>query len=242
MFEKIAVIRSSQAPPVGFLPEDAEVIESIAADPKAFRAAIDKVARVKGVSLVILVTEEGESREEEYLMRALKKLDCPIWDHHSRKEDPIERIVATINPFRPPREVERLENRILHVADELKSWLSAELFVAHAWKAPAEGRVRTRMKEIHLDATLTDVEPSIRADVFKTVQKAGLDLPEENICLSHGSPARTLPACVQSLQADLVVAGYSARKPLIRSFVRNTALGLLPEFQSDLVLVRPKRS
>ena len=187
-------------------------------------------------------------------MHLLRKCPCPIWLVKPESPKAYQRILAAVdvNDEYPSEELNTrhlLNLQILEMASSLSLSEFAELYIAHAWDAIAEGAMRAGFIQNPEDKIVTYVEEVrqqhkqnlniLMDEVIGKLGQNALEYLKPRIHLLKGSPRKEIPAFTSEIEADLVVMGTVARTGLSGFFMGNTAETILNQLDCSVLAIKP---
>lgn len=210
----------------------------------------------------ILALADTEHPEKAYLdrlpgsddMHLLRKCPCPVWIVKPRAPRSCRRILAAVDvdDSYPPEETRTRSNpnhRIVDLASSLALAESAELHVAHAWRAPAERLMRgaflqlsekqvahyveqlRRRHDENLKTLLRKVSAARKSDDLAVVR------PKTH--LLKGFAREQIPAFARQIDADLIIMGTVGRTGVRGVFMGNTAETILNQIDCSVLAIKP---
>jgi len=155
----------------------------------------------------------------------LRASPVPVLLTRSRRHGARASIVAAVDPWHIHAKPADLDRRILGMAADLGSALSAPLHIVHVlepWRKEALDRSAQR---------------KARAEMAELACTA--KVPTARLHLLHGEITERLPKSARALRAGIVVMGDMSRRGLRGFFVGDTAERLIDELKCDLLVVKP---
>ncbi|WP_119396548.1 universal stress protein [Salinibius halmophilus] len=176
-------------------------------------------------------------------MHILRKCPCPVWIAQPQKQPRYRDILAAVDfDFDDDGQplANRLNEKILSLADQLAEQSGATLHVLHVWDAPAEIMIRSWADHAE-DAGDTYVEKirSQHQKAFKQLQQGLAGHNNIQFHLLKGIPSKVIPEACQHLDIDLLVMGTIARTGIPGFFIGNTAETVLEQLTCSVVAVKP---
>ncbi len=220
-----------------------------------FLEAIREVLR-NGHDLVIKVPEARDWLDRLFGsedMHLLRKCPCPVWLIKPGKQKPYRRILAAVDvgDAYPAEELaprRALRRQILELASSLALSEFAELHVAHAWHAVAEGAMRGAlyMPEEQLIASVEEERrehaaslDALMHEVTGDLGQDALDYLKPRTHLVKGNARKEIPALAKQIEADLIVMGTVARTGVPGFIMGNTAETILNQIDCSVLAIKP---
>ena len=187
-------------------------------------------------------------------MHLLRKCPCPVWLCKPNAGGRCRRIMVAVDAEQlyPRDELETrhdLNLRLLELATALARADSAELHVAYAWTAIAEGVMRSSSlwaPEERIDAYIASERQrhaqaleSLLAELEAVMRDRGEPMPEPIRHLPRGSARTEIPALARRIDADLLVLGTLGRTGVPGFFIGNTAETVLYQADCSVLALKP---
>jgi universal stress protein E len=150
--------------------------------------------------------------------------------------------VAAVDPLHVRDKPADLDHRILETALKLRSALSGEVHVFHAFDVSTVIAASTDSMTMPVALPVNDLEEAMRAEHADAVAKlcSAHGLAPELTHVARGGTREALLALTERLRADAVVMGAISRSGLKGLFLGNTAEDVLDRLHCDLVIVKPE--
>lgn len=187
-------------------------------------------------------------------MHLLRKCPCPVWLIKPGKRKSYRRILAAVDTGDAYPEEElasrrALRRQILEMACSLALSEFAELHVAHAWHAVAEGAMRDGLMHTPEEKIIAYVEEErlnhaasldgLMREVTGDLGQDALDYLKPQTYLVKGDARKEIPLLARQIGADLIVMGTVARTGIPGFIMGNTAESILNQIDCSVLAVKP---
>lgn len=188
-------------------------------------------------------------------MHLLRKCPCPVLLVKSQSNKAFRRILATVDvgDEYAPRELESrhlLNVKILEIATSLALSESAELHVAHAWRALGESMMHGRF----INATNKEVADYVETvrqerkhemnklldEVTARLGRETMEYLKPQTQLLKGYASEEIPVYADRIKADLVVMGTVGRTGIPGLIIGNTAETILNHINCSVLAIKPQ--
>jgi nucleotide-binding universal stress UspA family protein len=168
----------------------------------------------------------------------LRSLPCAVWLLAPSQSGPVRVVLAAVRLASP--EPSALDRRVVEAAASLAGLTDARLHVAHFWgvvgesvlASPTRGVRRGRMENV-----LEGVEAEQHRRLTALVDEVAPDV-DAHLTVAKGDASRGVIRLARRIQADVVVAGNSARSGLGGVLFGNLTERLLGEVHGSVLSLR----
>lgn len=189
---------------------------------------ITRVGRENGVELVVLGAM-GEHPAREFFLgstaeRVVREADVPVLVVRNALGEKYRRVLAAVDLSLHSPSVAQLARSIAP---------TARLTLAHAFEVPFEGKLQFAGVS---EADIQRFRQEERQSALAALQTLASELSERpEIRVEHGMPEAVIPAMVQEMAADLVVAGKHGKSEVIELLLGSMTKHLLREVACDVL-------
>ncbi len=160
-------------------------------------AIVDFAAHVQANLIVMATPREGQMRElfiGSTALRVLRTAVCPVLIARGKSDETYQRALLAVD----------LDTAGQHVVRAASIWLAgAEINLAHAYRVPQEGQMRTR--GAISEQEILKLRDSMKVDHENKLEAYQKALPTANIHLEHGWAASVILDFVFKLRTDVLV-------------------------------------
>ena len=174
-------------------------------------------------------------------LKLIRKSGCPVWVI-SPSMAPLDiRIMAAVDPDPFDADRDALNTKILNIASSLAGREGTPLHIVNAWRAPAEGVLRSQggLSAENLSRYVYNVFNVRASSVKEMIQKSSARKLRHRMHLIKGTASKVIPIAVRRERADLLVVGMFSRRGLGGWLIGNTAEKILNQVKCSVLLVKP---
>lgn len=183
-------------------------------------------------------------------MQLLRNCPCPVWLTREDEKSKYNTILAAVD-FEldlPDKADLNLNDQIAELSSSIAVSDFAALHFIHVWDALAEATVRrwsTNPDEAagaYVNGTRSSHDKLFREfhERFRArIGKEADDHLDPQFLLRRGTPANTISATANELQADLLVMGTVARTGIAGWLIGNTAEAVLEQVRCSVLAIKP---
>ena len=214
---------------------------------------------LRGGHDLVIKMARGDERLDQVFgsddMHLLRKCPCPVLLLKPQAHKAFRRILATVDVGEEcsPRELENrhlLNMKILEIATSLALSESAELHIAHAWRAIGESMMQGRFvnateKEVvdYVDLVRQERKQELNLLMAETGAKLGQETMQylkPQTQLLKGYASEEIPDFADKIKADLVVMGTVGRTGISGFIIGNTAETILNRIKCSVLAIKPQ--
>lgn len=165
--------------------------------------------------------------------RVIERTDRPVLMANGMPSGAYDRVFVALD-------FDDASRSAVRAARELDMLAGTEVTVMHGFDAPALGMMKRAMEVQDSIDHYVAGEAQQASHAFEEVL-AEIDLKPDRRLLKpiEGSPARTILACAEAEDAELIIVGINRRKGAERLLIRSVALEVLREAERDVLVVPP---
>lgn len=149
------------------------------------------------------------------------------------------RVLAAVDPLHAHAKPEKLDSRILDMAQSLAAAFNGRLHAMHAWLQATPFTSGVLMEPVPLPVDLAEQQRLRVREAFDALLRP-YELGPRRRHLRPGSPAREITALAESLEAGVVVMGAVSRSGLKRLFIGSTAERVIDQLSCDVMVIKPE--
>ncbi len=174
-------------------------------------------------------------------LKLIRKCPCPVWviNPSIAKED--IRIMAAVDPDPFDADRDALNTKILDIASSLTAREGTELHVVNAWRAPAEGVLRSQggLSAENLSSYVYNVFNVQASSVKEKIQNSSAMTVRHRMHLLKGTASKVIPMAVRRERIDVLIVGMFSRRGLGGWLIGNTAEKILNQVKCSVLMVKP---
>jgi nucleotide-binding universal stress UspA family protein len=197
---------------------------------------------------LVMITAEGRSGLRDRLlgdtsMHLMRKCPCPVWVVKPTRRR-FRRILAAVDTA-PEQETQcqRLNEKIMDVADNLATMIGAELHVVHAWRFIYETFLMNRagIPPAEVGRYVRDVSVAHQHELERLLEGYSTVADwRRQVHFLKGDPATIIPALTRRKGFELVVMGTVGRAGIAGLLIGNTAERILQQADCSVLGVKPE--
>ena len=174
-------------------------------------------------------------------LKLIRKCPCPVWVISPSFANGDIRIMAAVDPDPFDADRDGLNTQILDIASSLAGRKGTELHIVNAWRAPAEGVLRSHggLSAENLSRYVYNVFNVRASSVKEIIQKSSATTLRHRMHLLKGTASRVIPIAVRRERIDVLVIGMFSRRGLGGWLIGNTAEKILNRVKCSVLMVKP---
>lgn len=201
---------------------------------------------LRGRHDLVIVAEHSRSPLKQIslgsaTLKLIRKCPCPVWviNPSIAKED--IRIMAAVDPDPFDADRDALNTKILDIASSLAGREGTELHIVNAWRAPAEGVLRSQggLSAENLSRYAYNVFNVQASSIKEMIQNSSATTVRHRMHLMKGTASKVIPMVARRAKIDLLVVGMFSRRGLGGWFIGNTAEKILNQVKCSVLMVKP---
>ena len=174
-------------------------------------------------------------------LKLIRKCPCPVWVMGPSTAKGDIRIMAAVDPDPFDADRDALNTKILDIASSLAGREGTELHIVNAWRAPAEGVLRSQggLSAENLSRYAYNVFNVQASSVKEMIQNSSATTVRHRMHLMKGTASKVIPMVVRRAKIDLLVVGMFSRRGLGGWLIGNTAEKILNQVKCSVLMVKP---
>lgn len=206
----------------------------------------DEIVRqvIRGSHDLVVKTADGTSPVARLfgsvMISLLRTCPCPVWALKPEAHGEFDTVLAAIDPEAEDAEHANLNRTILELSLAIARRENAALHLVGAWDLWMESALRQHAGDEEVDTMVVSRERELHESFEQMLQPHVQPTDRVQIHIRRGTPAKTIRAMADQVEADLMVMGTVCRTGVAGVLIGNTAEQLLSDVNCSVLAIKPE--
>lgn len=169
----------------------------------------------------------------------LRNCPCPLWILKPEIHAGFDRVLAAVDVESSDQAHCELNRSIVDLGASIAIRENAQLHIVTAWDLWMESALRWRSGDLETDTLIEQHEQHVHKQLYELMQSSEIPIPESQLHIYRGHPARVVRSVTDRLEADLLVMGTVCRTGAAGFLIGNTAETVLDHVNCSILALKP---